>query len=103
MKVSVVISIYFTEQILSFDIIQNKGCCKIRLCLISNTQNMIFIRNGLYISGKWFVTMKTGMKDSVLSYFTEIYDGKVVFKTNLAGGFDIKAGEYYDNDTSRQN
>jgi len=42
--------------------------------------------------------MKTGMKDSVLSYFTEIYDGKVVFKTNLAGGFDIKAGEFYDND-----
>ena len=38
--------------------------------------------------------MKTGMKDSVLSYFTEIYDGKVVFKTNLAGGFDIKAGEF---------
>lgn len=46
----------------------------------------------LFFSGKWFATLKTGMKDSLLSYFTEIYDGRVHFKTNLAGGFDIKAG-----------
>lgn len=41
--------------------------------------------------GKWYATQKLGAGDSVLSFFTEIYDARIVFKLNSRGGFDIKA------------
>ncbi|XP_052813293.1 retinol-binding protein 4-like [Mya arenaria] len=41
--------------------------------------------------GLWYASHKTGIKDSILSYFTEIYDGRIHFKSNIAGGFDLKA------------
>lgn len=41
--------------------------------------------------GKWYGTFKTGIGDSLLSYFTEIYDTRVSFKINTEGGFDMNA------------
>lgn len=41
--------------------------------------------------GKWYGMAKTGMGDSLLSFFAEIYDARIFFKTNFEGGFDMKA------------
>ncbi|XP_052236996.1 retinol-binding protein 4-like isoform X3 [Dreissena polymorpha] len=41
--------------------------------------------------GKWFVSLKTGVKDSLLAFFMEIYDGRIHFRQNAAGGYDLQA------------
>ncbi|KAL4239560.1 hypothetical protein ACF0H5_000372 [Mactra antiquata] len=43
------------------------------------------------LQGLWYGTMKTGMGDSMLAYFAEIYDARIQFKRNTEGGFDLKA------------
>ena len=48
--------------------------------------------NKIIFPGKWYGTMKTGIGDSILAYFTEIYDSRIVFKKNDKGGFDLRAG-----------
>lgn len=43
------------------------------------------------MEGKWYGTYKTAVGNSLLSFFTEIYDTRVRFKRNTEGGFDMTA------------
>lgn len=43
------------------------------------------------MEGKWYGMAKTGTGSGLLSFFMEIYDGRILFKKNYEGGFDLKA------------
>ena len=44
--------------------------------------------------GKWYAAQKTTSEDSLLAYFMEIYDGRIIFTLNKEKNFDLRACEY---------
>ena len=44
--------------------------------------------------GKWYAAQKTTSEDSLLAYFMEIYDGRIIFTLNKEKNYDLRACEY---------
>ena len=44
--------------------------------------------------GKWYGGLKTTSEDSLLSYFMEIYDTRIIFTLNKEKTYDLKACKY---------
>ena len=44
--------------------------------------------------GKWYGAFRIGSDDSLLSYFMEIYDTRIIFTLNNEKNYDLKACKY---------
>ena len=44
--------------------------------------------------GKWYGAYKTSSDDSLLSYFMEIYDTRIIFTLNAEKNYDLRACKY---------